>query len=362
MDDKTQKERLEQELKFLKESFEAEVISNEEFDKGKDRIEKKLREIRKLEQKSKEPKLEEQKRDEGTGEKPSPVIIREGETIKLKVIQDEAEPDHHENPEPVQIKSMEEKAPALEQKTDEKGDKFFKYAVVFVVLLLAVFFLYSIFNGRSLINEKAGPVKAAALQASKTNVLVVNDRQNCFNCDPQRVLGILESWFGELNVREISYNSDQGRKLAEKFDTGLLPLYILDGNISNKPEFGKFRQAFAKKNNSYILNDDAAGSTFYFKRGNTPNKLDLFIKADDAGIKAENNLREFLVAFGEVKFEKRLPSDSLTKELGIKSFPAFLINNRVKFSGISAPEDIKNNFCRLNKLPKCNVSLSKSLV
>ena len=34
MDDKTQKERLEQELRFLKESFEAEVISKEEFDKG----------------------------------------------------------------------------------------------------------------------------------------------------------------------------------------------------------------------------------------------------------------------------------------------------------------------------------------
>jgi len=32
MDDKTQKERLEQELKFLKESFEAEVISKEEFE------------------------------------------------------------------------------------------------------------------------------------------------------------------------------------------------------------------------------------------------------------------------------------------------------------------------------------------
>lgn len=361
MDDKTQKERLEQELKFLKESFEAEVISREEFEKGKDRIEKKLKEIRKLEQKSREPKPEEQKKDEETGEKSSPIMGREGETIRLKVIQDEAEPDHHEHPEPVQIKNMEEKAPIQEQKTDEKGNKFFKYAVVFVVLLLAVFFLYSIFNGRSLVNEKTEPVKAAALQASKTNVLVVNDRQNCFNCDPQRVLGILESWFGELNAREIAYTSDQGRKLAEKFDAGLLPLYILDGNISNKPEFGKFRQAFAKKNNSYILNDDAAGSTFYFKRENIPNKLDLFIKADDSGIKAENNLKEFLDAFEEVEFERRLPSDSLTKELGIKSFPTFLINNRVKFSGINTPETIKNNFCRLNKLPKCNITLSKSL-
>ena len=34
MDDKTQKERLEQELRFLRESFEAEVISKDEFEKG----------------------------------------------------------------------------------------------------------------------------------------------------------------------------------------------------------------------------------------------------------------------------------------------------------------------------------------
>src|SRR3989344_3932827 len=45
MDDRSQKDRLEQELRFLKESFEAEVISKEEFDKGKERIERKLNEL-----------------------------------------------------------------------------------------------------------------------------------------------------------------------------------------------------------------------------------------------------------------------------------------------------------------------------
>ena len=49
MDDKTQRERLEQELRFLKESFEADVISREEYEKGKDRIEKKLKEIKLVE-------------------------------------------------------------------------------------------------------------------------------------------------------------------------------------------------------------------------------------------------------------------------------------------------------------------------
>ena len=65
MDDKTQKERLEKELRFLKESFEAEVISKEEFEKGKDRLEKKLRSLEGSEKKqSKEPKKAETKKEE----------------------------------------------------------------------------------------------------------------------------------------------------------------------------------------------------------------------------------------------------------------------------------------------------------
>src|SRR3989338_2151691 len=42
---KEQKEKLEQELNFLKESYESEVITKEEFEKGKERIEAKLKEL-----------------------------------------------------------------------------------------------------------------------------------------------------------------------------------------------------------------------------------------------------------------------------------------------------------------------------
>lgn len=360
MDD-NQKERLEQELKFLKESFEAEVISKEEFEKGKSRIERKLREIRKQEQKAKEPKAEEQKKDEA-GEK-SPIATKEGETIKLKVIQDENEHHEHEHQAPIQIKTIEKKeeqAQISKPKEAEKDSKFFKYAVVFVVLLLAVFFLYSLFTGNQ--DGNAKPAKIPEAKVSRTNILVINDRQNCFNCDTQRVLGILESWFGSLNATEVSYNSEQGRRLAEKHGARLLPFYILDENISKKAEFEKFRQAFSRRNDSYVMNEDASGSTLYFRRENIPNRLDLFVKGDDSGMKAENNLKEFLNEFSEVKYEKHMPSGNLARELNIRSFPTFLVNNRVKFSGIQTADAIKNNFCRLNKLPGCNITLSRSLI
>ena len=354
MDD-NQKERLEQELKFLKESFEAEVISKEEFEKGKDRIDRKLREIRKQE-KSKEQKADEQKKD-GTEEK-SPIAGKEGETIKLKVIQDEVE----EHPEPVQIKNIESQAVNAPISEPKAGSKIFKYAVVFVVLLLAFFFLYSTFKGNGL-NEKASPAKNAETKEPKTNVLVLHDKKNCFNCGTQRVLGILESWFGSLNAREIDYNTDEGRSVASKFDAKLLPLYVLDVNITKKQSFSQFKQVFARKGDAYVLNDNTAGSTFYFKRENIPNKLDFFVRqGDESSMKAEKNLEEFLKAFSNTKFEKHLSTENLAKELDIRAFPTFLVNNRVKFAGVHTAETIKSNFCRLNKLSECNISLSKNLI
>ena len=111
------------------------------------------------------------------------------------------------------------------------------------------------------------------------------------------------------------------------------------------------------------MSEDAAGSSFYFKRDNVPNKLDLFVIAnDDASIKAENNLKEFLDNFKEVKFEKHFASDLLAKEIGIKNYPTFLVNNVDKFNGVQSAETIKNNFCKLNKLTECEKSLSKSLI
>ncbi|MBI2652733.1 hypothetical protein HYX00_04680, partial [Candidatus Woesearchaeota archaeon] len=76
----------------------------------------------------------------------------------------------------------------------------------------------------------------------------------------------------------------------------------------------------------------------------------------------EKNLKEFLDAFKEVKFDKYLSNELLAKELNIKTFPTFLINNRVKFSGVHTAETVKENFCKMNKLKECEKGLSKNLV
>ena len=395
MDDKTQRERLEQELRFLKESFEAEVISKEEFEKGKDRIERKLKEVKATE---KEPNStaqqakEEQKND-------AAIESKNDEKIKLKVLQDETEEHAHEHAhEPlIQIKTKEIKEEQKEIKSyneefeKRKQRKAFKYSIVFVVLALAVFFSYKAFQNNPVQEPKPIDLKYIACYSdndckqegkmglcvepgsanakcefkyiAKTNVIVLNDRKNCFNCDTKRILGILNDWFGQLNGKDIDYNTLKGKEVSQKFDAQMLPMYILDENITQKPKFEQFKQLFVKKEDSYLLSDNAAGSTFYVKRENIPNKLDFFVKENDASsINAEKNLKEFLDNFNEVKFDKHNADDSLTKELGIKTFPTFLANNIVKFGGIQPAETIKENFCKLNKIAECEKTLSENLI
>ena len=387
MDDANQKERLEQELRFLKESFEAEVISKEEFEKGRDRVERKLRELEAKAQQDSEIKAQEQtdySQSEPVQEKIEqivPIEEKSEEKIKLNVIQDETETNEYF--EPVQLKIEPEK---------KKESRFFRYSVVFLVLILVVFFSYYLFGNKNKSMDDKKQVHFAAAcstdldcrqdgkegacsnpgakdaacefnQIKKENLIILNDKTDCFNCGTERVEGILENWFGPLSVKEVDYNSSEGKELADKFGADLLPLYILDESISAKPSFEKFKQALYMKDSNYVLSDDASGSSFYAKRENIPELLDVFLNSgDSASIKAEKNLQEFLNAFKDIKFESHTANDSLTKELNIKSFPTFLVNNRIKFSGVSSAEAIKENFCKLNKMSACEKNLSKSLV
>lgn len=367
MDDKSQKERLEQELRFLKESFEAEVISKEEYEKGKDRIEKKLKDIENGSHDNKEEIIEE---------------VKEAKKEPLTTEQEKKPEAAIPEPQKSELKSANPEA-------QKKENRLFRYAVVFVVLALVIFFSYSLLKPGPAIENPVKLVSACSSdadcskegkegkclqpatkeakcefnEAQKTSVLVLNDRKSCFNCGTGRVIGILESWFGELDVKEIDYNSESGKALAEAIDANLLPAYVLDENITKKEAYDQFKRVFIKKNGTYILSEDAAGSTLYFRREIVPNRLDLFVKpGDSASAKAEKNLQEFLDKFEGVEFERHLDDSKLAQELGLRNFPTFLVNNRVRFSGVQTADTIKDNFCSLNNADACSETLSKSLI
>ncbi len=53
---------------------------------------------------------------------------------------------------------------------------------------------------------------------------------------------------------------------------------------------------------------------------------------------------------------------SLEREFAITTYPAYVINNQLKFTGTQASEIVKNRFCYLNSFPECGTTLSLDIV
>ncbi|HLC50453.1 MAG TPA: hypothetical protein VJI97_03415, partial [Candidatus Nanoarchaeia archaeon] len=150
----SQKDRLEQELRFLKESFEAEVISKEEFEKGKERIEKKLSFL-KTEKVAEPAPAEPVDAKEEANKQENDSSVKENFSV-----QQEESQSNEENAKKSEIKIIEEpkkasseeiheeklsaQETAYEKKSDKpKSSRLFKYGIIFAVLVLILFFSYN---------------------------------------------------------------------------------------------------------------------------------------------------------------------------------------------------------------------------
>jgi len=194
--------------------------------------------------------------------------------------------------------------------------------------------------------------------------LTVLNSQNCFNCQTSRVVSILKNLYPNLDTEEIDFETNEGQAIANGFNVKVLPAYILNSTLTDAYNYEKFSSAFNNKYGNFVMKDTVANSNYYFEREEIPNKLDLLLQSgQEASLRAEENLEEFLRVFeGKVNLEKHDADDFIVKELGINTFPTFLINNRIKFGGVQSADKIRENFCQLNKATECALGLSKSLV
>lgn len=486
MEDKT---KLEEELEFLKESFDAEVISKGEYEKAKARIEAQLSSIEakkeenpkkdpaskektaeniqeevkteeekggikeeapevkvqkeepkaegkkeglKVKEKKKEPVIKEEKKvkevkkvsetqsvsDDAQkaklSDKPkSKVKIKEEkkeepalkeEKIEIKEIKEPSKIKESEEPrkEPEGIEEIDEKEKdtndilnsrnGFPEKDTKKKISMWVPVVSGVLLLVIVYFSFLFLlnsgAGEKGINEippacfsddnclKEGMIGLCSNPGSqdagcefkedaKINLLVLNTK-DCFNCDISRVEKIIKKWFPGVIKREIELNSEEGAALAKDLSIELLPAFVFNSSLEEAFMYEELKSIFSKVDSSYILSPGASGSAYYISRGEIPNKLEVFLMKDDASTeKAEKNIEEFLKLFdGSVDYKKHIvdKGSSLIDELGINTFPTFLVNNKIRFSGVQPPEKIKDYFCKVNSLDKCSSKLSENLV
>ncbi len=446
----SEKEKMEEELKLLEESYILEVITKDEYTGAKKRIEAKLRA---LEQKE-EPKFEvygaESESKEITAEekagkeeaKEDKVKIRQKEETRDiysdEIIGEEKEEKGYssykeESPEEEQLKENDEeteyaeeypKKPEEEEKEEavseivnkkglakvseeerepkgilreetESNKKIYVYAVI--ILILAAISSYLFFfplsdnpnadadkplnkpvsfiacsSGKECVKEGLiGTCKNPGKESSECTYiedakveLVILNANSCFNCETSRVLSIIKGFFPNLDIKNIDFETKEGKELAEKFSVNALPAYILNSSLKEAHNYNQFSNAFNEADGNFVMKNTVSNANYYISREEIPNRIDLFVKpGQPASLKAEENLKEFLGAFnGKAVFEKHNENEKAAKELGINTFPVFLVNNKVKFSGVQPANKIKENFCEMNKLEECSLELSRNLV
>jgi hypothetical protein len=434
-----EKERLEKELRFLKESLEASIISEEEYGKGKARIEKRLDEIgAKAEDKDekltvddindfwKEEKeetaadilkeVEEEEKEGETKKMPEDKKVEQEDwvTKELKELGEEklvetkpknSEPKPEPKPEPE--KKKEEKPKASKPKPEPKPDPETSFdseeekkpvainrktlRIIAVIAIIIMFILIRrapndgptiplleeeafepvcsadeecIETGRVGICKNPGTEEAACefLEPQEVKLTVIDDK-TCTSCNTIRTLNILKQLFPGVKKTTIDANTPNGRAFINEFGIKVLPAYIFDAEIEETMKFDKFKRALVKKGDNYLVTPTASGSNYLFSRPSRPAAIELFVEADQDTTIIDNSMGEVVGLFGsKMTFSKQIVKESdkaaLKRELAINTFPAYLINNQLKFTGTQAPEIIKRRFCDVNSLPECEATLS----
>ncbi|MEA2036625.1 MAG: hypothetical protein U9O94_03900 [Nanoarchaeota archaeon] len=395
-----QKDRLEKELKFLSESLEADVITKDEFEKGKERIEKKLSE------------LDEQKTEEVPTSEPeeSKIEIKEikqetkiigGEDIKeeekpeeetdfwSKKDEDQLEEKKEDPDDEVEDEEPEKKDDIPKEDEEETVDvKVSRKWVYAAVLLVAVIIVFSM-RGCSdpteevLIEEvvpdcfsdvdceKEGYIgnclnpdteeATCEFKEDARTFLTIIDDDECRLCSTSTMKNIIKELFPNVQIIESDYKEIEARGLVDKLGIDVLPAYVFDSNVSKAIRFDDFKNALVKNGENYVVRNTVAGN-YYFKRPLVTNKLNLYATEGNVDV----HVQQVLGLFGDkIEFTKQIVTEkqkeNLKKQLGITTYPTFLVNNQVKFIGVLPADMIKEKICDVAYFQECEKELSKNI-
>ncbi|MBU0615743.1 MAG: hypothetical protein KJ601_06630 [Nanoarchaeota archaeon] len=393
-----EKERLEQELRFLNESFEAEVITKDEYDKGRERIDNALNEIKntsvekkditedtsKIEkdtaekeqdiEQAQEDKAAEKKQDIGQAEQEEDVEQAEEQQYSEESIEDNTEePDkiddekEKETDEIINGNGHNHKKEEPVKKKQEPKKKPNKLLIILLILIIAYFVLPNMiiprpsFENTTGISDQTKEPLVEPEEIVEAKLTIINDK-DCKSCDSSRMEDTLLQLFNGAQVEYVEF--EDASQMIEELGIVALPAYVFDSGLAEAKNFGDFNRALVKANGSYVLSNTASGANFFFKRKQVKNSLILYSINETEMASA---VKEVTGLFGDdIKFEQVSVTEDikedLRNELSITSYPVFLINNQVKFSGIQSAESIKTEFCNWNSNQKCKEELTKKII
>jgi len=204
------------------------------------------------------------------------------------------------------------------------------------------------------------------LEPLEVELTIINDR-TCGSCDTSRMLNILKQLFPGIKGTLVDANSPAGRLLINELGVNVLPAYVFGSEINETMKFDKFKRALVKSGDNYLVNPTASGSNYFFTKLSKPATIDLFVKAGQDTTIMDNSMKEVSNLFGDqITINRHVVEKAdeigLERAFAITTYPAYVINNQLKFTGTQAAEIIKNRFCYLNSLPECGTTLSLDIV
>ena len=311
--------KIEREIKFLNESLEAGIITEEEYEAKLQEIEERRSEL------SEASEIPEQPEEEKIEEEP---------LIQINIDEPKEEPK-------VEIVDIPEEE---EKKEQEKKSSMWKWLAAGAV---AIILLFVFFNTQKIQEEPTGQVvnpPAIPVKDVDSIVTIINDK-NCGFCETNRMEKVLSQLFPGVEFKEVDISETQ-------LDLKSLPAFIFDNNITKAEGFGDFKRALTEQEGVLIMKPGASGAPFYFKRSETKSTLDVFLNPEDPAFeevqKTVQEARLLLKNVVKVNIIKVTPDMRLSKELDITTSPTFLVNNRYKFSGLQPASAIREKFCVMN--------------
>jgi hypothetical protein len=258
----SQADRLKRELRFLKESYEAGIISEEEYNKGKTRIEGKLAEWG-------EGVVETYKRDD---KKEEIEIVEEDESFDKgkEEAQQEKKADYKSRKDEDSVFSRKkQKKPFKEIRRQARKDKDLFQSGVFggdnmkkksgiwkiaaaALIALAIIVSVIFFMNRNTAEADFG-----------TDFVILTDR-NCDSCDTRSAEAVIERLFPELTKSYVDYNTKQGKALY-RIGIKYLPAYIFKESIEETDTWNTneaIRNSFDKKAEFWVLQPQQTGSSW----------------------------------------------------------------------------------------------------
>ncbi|EKE10633.1 MAG: DSBA oxidoreductase [uncultured bacterium] len=155
---------------------------------------------------------------------------------------------------------------------ENKDDKKMKN-VISIAILLGGLFIGSLFvdlgqiiqgSGFSSKNLNKSDIFEAdgktwvAYSEPAVEVKVVSD-DACEKCEPSEALVWLRRVLPTIGARKIAYDSEEGKKLIEKFGITTLPAFIFDKDVSNTDFFSQAQILFDSKDDEFILKTQELG-------------------------------------------------------------------------------------------------------